>query len=105
MIRSITRFATLALVGGALFAGTAQAQSYPRVITDGENSTIEYGPGPARNIVGGALYRTSGSGESVTIETIEVQRAQPPRSGVAAVTVGSGESASVVWVPVARAAS
>lgn len=98
MIRSITRFAAFALVGGVLVAGTAEAQSYPRVVGTGQNASVEYGPGPARNIVGGALYRTSGSGESVTVETIDVQSVQRPRAGLTPVTIGSGENLSVAYV-------
>ncbi len=105
MIRSITRLVTLALVGGVLFSGAAQAQSYPRVVGTGENASVEYGPGPAANLVGGALSRVVGSGENTSVVATEVQHVQRPRAGLTPIIVESGENRSVVWVPGARAAS
>lgn len=100
MIRNITRFALAALIGGAFLGGspTAQAQNYPISVGTGENSSVNHGPGPARNIVGGALYRVVSGGESVTVEAIQVDHVQRPREGRVAVTVGSGENSSVVFV-------
>ncbi len=98
MIRSITRLATLALVGGVLVAGAAQAQSYPRVVGTGDNASVEYGPGPAQNIVGGALSRVAGSGEDASVVVLDAQHVQRPRAGLIPVTVGSGENRSVAYV-------
>ena len=61
MIRSVTRFAAFALIGCALLSGAAaQAESYPRVVGSGENASVEYGPDPTRNIIGGGLSRVVG---------------------------------------------
>lgn len=98
MINSITRSAALALVGGVLFAGAAQAESYPRVVGTGQNASVEYGPGPVQNIVGGALSRLVGSGESASVEIIDVEQLQRPPAGLTRVTTGSGENLSVAYV-------
>jgi hypothetical protein len=99
MTNVITRFAAFALIGGALLSGAAaQAESYPRVVGSGENASVEYGPGPARNIVGGALTRVVGSGESATTVVIDAPLAQQPRAGLVPVTIGSGGNLSVACI-------
>jgi hypothetical protein len=88
-----------ALLGPAL-SGAALAQtSYPRSVGAGENSEIDYGPGPHGNIVGGGRALATNSGENTRIEHLDPHYAQAPRPGGRAVIVGSGENASVVWVP------
>ncbi|HEV7267102.1 MAG TPA: hypothetical protein VGN83_19640 [Falsiroseomonas sp.] len=99
MIRSTTRLAASALVGGALLAGTAaQAESFPRLVGGGENLGVEYGPGPARNIVGGARVAIVGTGENATTTVLEVQHLQDARRGLTPVLVGSGNNLSVAYV-------
>lgn len=94
----MTRIAAMAQIAVATigFAGPAAAQDRigPRVVGTGENSSLEY-PTPSANIVGGALVRVTGSGESATVEVIEVQHAMPGR--LSRVT-GSGESAEIVFI-------
>lgn len=49
---------------------------------------------PSANVVGGALTREIGSGESASIEVIAAPVAQPGR---AARVIGTGENATVVY--------
>jgi hypothetical protein len=51
-----TRIAPALFAAGAMFmAAPAMADgfAYPRVVGTGENASVEYGPGPQNNIVGG----------------------------------------------------
>ncbi|MGX9964452.1 hypothetical protein ACVFYP_14065 [Roseomonas sp. F4] len=78
-----------------------QAQGYyPRSVGSGESTTIEYGPGPHGNIVGGGRVVASSSGEESRIIHLDPRYDQRPRGGLVPFTVGSGESTMVVWVPV-----
>ncbi|MGK7865270.1 hypothetical protein [Falsiroseomonas sp. E2-1-a4] len=107
----IHRIAAAAFAAGALalsgpaFAQTIAENSYfPRVVGTGENSQVEYGPGPARNIVGGgAVSVTEEPNGSVHIRHTDSSFVQQGREGLRAVTVGSGESERTVWVPSADA--
>ena len=72
----------------------ADAPSGPRVVGTGENASLEY-PTPSENIVGGALTRTTRSGESATTEVIEVQRMVPGRLSRVA---RSGESTEIIYL-------
>ena len=94
-MNTFTRIAAAALVGTCL-AGTASAEAWtgPRVVGTGENASVVY-PVPSENIVGSALTRTVGSGESATTEVISVQTTVPGRPTR---VVRSGESE--VLVPV-----
>jgi hypothetical protein len=93
------------LIGGAAllalpYAHTAFAEGYyPRVTNNGENVEIDYGPGPRGNIVGGGRVVVTGNGESMQIEHLDPQFAQQPVPGLVPVIVGSGENASVAYVP------
>ena len=89
----ITRVATAALLGTFLTTG-AMAQTGPHLVGSGNNLSVEYDM-PSQNIVGGALYRTTGSGESARQEAIEIDHAQAP--GPIATLVGSGESQHIVY--------
>ena len=87
-----TRIAAAALIGAGFLSTGALAQG-PYVVGSGDNASVVY-PEPSRNVVGGALTRTIGSGESATTEVIAVQHAQ---TGRFARVVGSGDNASVVY--------
>ncbi|MGX9964639.1 hypothetical protein ACVFYP_15015 [Roseomonas sp. F4] len=110
----MTRFhhiAAAALAAGTLaLAVPASAQtiaenSYPQVVGSGENAQVVYGPGPARNIVGGgAVTVTEEPNGSVHVRHTDNSFVQQGRTGVRAVTVGSGESQRTIWVPVGAAA-
>jgi hypothetical protein len=103
-MNTINRIATALFTAGALsFAAPVLAQdiSYPRVVGTGENASIDYGPGPVQNILGGGAVTTQDFADgSVRINHLEPRFAQPGREGVRAVTVGTGESQRTVWVPV-----
>ncbi|WP_120009869.1 hypothetical protein [Teichococcus vastitatis] len=73
--------------------------SYPRMTGSGENSEIDYGPGPHGNVVGGGAAIATGSGENTEIRHLDPSFAQVPDRRVMAVTVGSGENSSIVFVP------
>lgn len=80
-------------------ADVAAAQSYPLVVGSGENATVEYGPGPARNVVGGGAAIVTGSGESLSVQHLDAQYVQRVPTGLIAITVGTGDNASSVLVP------
>jgi hypothetical protein len=88
----LTRTAAAALFGLG-FATAAAAHDGPYVVGSGENASVAY-PTPSANVVGGALTRVTGSGESSDTEVTAVQHEQ---SGRFATVVGSGENASVIY--------
>jgi hypothetical protein len=94
--------ATAALAGG-IGASAALAQdspSYPRWIgTGGESATIDYGPGPPGNTVGGGRTRTTLDGSDSHITYLDRDFVQRGRDGQRLVTYGSGEGAEAVWLP------
>ena len=92
-----TALALLAALAAAPIATTAFAQgavSYPRTLSSGEDTLVDYGPGPLANQFGGGLSRVIGSGESSTVEYLGQTRApdQEPRF---AHVVGSGVDATI----------
>lgn len=99
-MKTITRFAAAALFAAG-FGTPALAQDWvgPRVVGTGENGSLEY-PFPSQNIVGGATYRVTGSGESQSIEVLSVEHAN---AGQLSRTVGSGESQYIVLIEPAPA--
>jgi hypothetical protein len=101
-MRTATRF-TAAVLVAAGFGTPALAQNWtgPHVVGTGENGSVEY-PTPSQNIVGGATYRVTGSGESLSIEVLTVEHTTPGRLSR---TVGSGESQSIVFIEPTPSAS
>lgn len=96
-----TRFAFGALVTVAFgTAAAAEEWTGPRVVGTGNNASVVYSS-PSQNIVGGALTRSIGSGESSEVVTLDAQFVQ---SGRVARVVGSGENMSVVYDQPAPAA-
>lgn len=89
----ITRIAAATLLSAGLgTAAAAEEWTGPRVVGTGENASVVY-PSPSANIVGGAITRQVGSGESASIEVLSVQNftiGRPTRQ------VGSGESAKTL---------
>lgn len=97
--RSFLSLSAAALMGLAI-AGSASAQTYPRSIGTGEESSVEYGPtGPQGNILGGGRVAITGTGENAVASYSDDQYVQRPLPGVIAATAGSGENQSVVYVP------
>ncbi len=104
MNRTAKLFAAFAFAAGSLLSATAaRAESYPRIVGSGENASVEYGPGPAANIVGGGHALVTGSGESVSIQYLDAQFVQRPRNTLVPVAIGSGENISIAWVPAGSA--
>lgn len=92
-LNTLIRFAASAAIVTTLGL-PAVAQTGPRVVGTGENASVEY-DAPSANIVGGALQRFTGSGESMEMEAVAVfhtRRARP------SIVIGSGESAEVVYL-------
>lgn len=92
------------LVGaGAIFAGDAAAQSYPRVTcSSGDNCEVDYGPMARGNIVGGGRVMVTGmSGMNFDFVHLDMMFSQSPRPGLIPVTIGTGESVETLWVPAA----
>jgi hypothetical protein len=105
MFRFSSRFARQALIPAALVASMVATAVdgqvlYPRVITDGENSSIDYGPrGNQSAPLGGGRVVVTGVGQDAEFRHLDEQYVQRGRSGMRPVVAGSGESATVVWVP------
>lgn len=94
-----TLIATAALLGPA-FAHQARAEtSYPRFVGSGENVEIDYGPAPRGNVVGGGVAQVFGTGQNQDQRYTGEVRAQSARGGLVPHVIGSGENASVVYVP------
>jgi hypothetical protein len=98
-----TRIAPALFAAGAMFmAAPAMADgfAYPRVVGTGENASVEYGPGPQNNIVGGgAVAVREVTGNDVQVSHLDARFAQQPRAGLRPVTIGSGENSTTAWVP------
>jgi hypothetical protein len=102
----MTRFNRMApalfAAGALFFAAPAMADgfAYPRVVGTGENASVEYGPGPQQNILGGgAVVVREVTGNDVQISHLEARFAQQPRAGLRPVTIGNGENTATAWVP------
>jgi len=80
-------------------AAASDAPLYPRTTGSGENTEIDYGPGPRGNVVGGGRVHVSGSGEQAEFHHLDSDFVQRPPAGLVPVTVGSGENSSTAWVP------
>ncbi|MBE9606044.1 hypothetical protein IAI18_14355 [Acetobacteraceae bacterium H6797] len=104
MIRTLAAAAILA--GGALasngaFARDLGAQNYPISSGHAETVVVDYGPGFLNhNIVGGGVVadQKALNGDNVAVYGANAQ-SQAPRPNLVPVTVGSGHSAEVIWVP------
>jgi hypothetical protein len=92
-MNAYTRIAAATLLAfGFASAASAEEWTGPRVVGTGENNSLVY-PTPSQNIVGGAIVRSTGSGESAGYEVLSVENSfagRPSRQ------VGSGESSQSV---------
>lgn len=97
-----------AMVLPLLMAGCASLDgpsSYPRVVANGENTVIDYGPGPRENVVGGgAVALSGGAGENLAITYFDRSKAQMPPAGMAPAFARQGENTEIVWVPLPSSA-
>ncbi len=93
----------LHILASALILGLAPAalaEGFPRIVGSGENASVEYGPGPQRNIVGGgALVQRVLSNGEFEVTYLETAMVQLPPAGLRPVLVGSGENTELSWVP------
>ena len=102
MIRTL---AAAALLAGTALSVPAMARdletSYPRTVGNGNNIEVIYGPGAqANNVVGGGAVSQARqlNGDTRALYLGDAA-SQQPRAGLVPVTVGSGESAQIFWVP------
>jgi hypothetical protein len=93
-MNTLFRIAAATLIGAGFTSAAAAEQLGPRVEGSGENASVVYSA-PSANIVGGALTQTTGSGESASVQAIEVQAMQAGRTGQ---VVGSGENQRVIYL-------
>jgi hypothetical protein len=92
------------MVAGLALAGAtgASAQSYPRVVGNGENMSIDYGPmGQGTLVGGGRVMVTRHAGMDMDLVHLDVMFVQQPRAGFVPLSIGSGETAETIWVPAA----
>jgi hypothetical protein len=89
----------LALLASLSLGAAAEAGSpYPRTVGSGESATIDYGPGPHGNIVGGGVAQITGGGQDTKVTYVGQVQAQAPMWARA---VGNGEDLAVVHTPAA----
>jgi hypothetical protein len=84
-------------LAAALALGIGQAQAadmttYPRWVGTGESATIDYGPGPHNNVVGGGVVRAIGGGENLQLVHEGPAQTQEPMYAHA---VGGGENLEI----------
>jgi len=110
MIRTLAAAALIA--GGALasngaFARDLGEQSYPITTGHAETAVVDYGPDFLKhNVLGGGVVADQKqlNGENRAVYGANAQ-SQAARANLVPVTVGSGESAEVIWVPANEAPS
>ncbi|MBE9606045.1 hypothetical protein IAI18_14360 [Acetobacteraceae bacterium H6797] len=105
-MNAIRILAAALVAGGALasngaFARDLSERSYPLTTGHAETAVVDYGPDAlSHNVVGGGVV---GQRKQLNSETSAVYGAntqsQQPRQNLVPVTVGSGESAEIIWVP------
>lgn len=92
---------TRSLFAAALLLGApvlAQAADYPRLVGSGEDMTIEYGPGPQGNVVGGGGGVVTFSGPNPSIRYTDDVNVQRRTDGLVPVIVDQGETRTITWV-------
>lgn len=97
-IRNLALAGALALAPALSQVAFAQeSAAYPRIVPTGDTNSVEYGPGPRGNIVGGGAInvRYRYSDNNVEMDYLEHQYAQRRTDGLVPVIVTSGESTSV----------
>lgn len=91
-MNAFTRFAAAALIGVGFATAAAAQENGPRITGYGVDTTLT--PSENAPVFGGALTRVVGSGESATVEVIEVQHVQPGR---VARVIDSGANKDIVY--------
>jgi hypothetical protein len=99
----MSRFHVTAATVVALALGFAApalaADPYARAANTGEAATIDNGPGGQGSLVRGGRVAVAGNGAETQVRHRDTAGALAPRHGQVPVTVGSGESSTIVWVP------
>ena len=107
-IRNLALAGALALAPALSQAAFAQeGAAYPRIVPTGDTNSVEYGPGPRGNIVGGGAIsvRYHYSDNNAEVDYLEPQYAQRRTDRLVPVVVTSGESTSVSYVVPAEPAT
>jgi hypothetical protein len=93
-------FAATLLLGAPALAMAQNAPAYPISITQGENTEYDFGPGnPRGTLVGGGAVEARQNGENSEIRHLDPRFVQQEPDGLVALSVGSGENSSVIFVP------
>ncbi|MGK7870883.1 hypothetical protein [Falsiroseomonas sp. E2-1-a20] len=101
MRRIINHLFAAALMGPlcSAFAVAQEQGSFPRVVGSGENASVEYGPGPRGNIVGGGRVDVAGSGENIELRHLDPLTVQHGYAGLIPSSRSIGENSELVWLP------
>lgn len=89
------------LIAAALLLGApalAQASDYPRLVGSGEDMTVEYGPGPQGNVVGGGPAIVSIGGTRPSIRYMDDANVQRRTDGLVPVMADQGETQTITFV-------
>ncbi len=100
-MRHLFRPAIAAALLATLAAGPVAAQSYPRVIAQGDSFVVDYGPMGQGNVAGGGrvMVSQSADGMQLTVVHLDAMFSQQPRPGLVPLSIGSGENMMVIYVP------
>lgn len=92
-------FAAALLLGASSLAPSlAQASDYPRLVGSGEDMTVEYGPGPQGNVVGGGPAIVAIGGTTPSIRYLDDAQVQRRTDGLVPVLQGEGETRGITWL-------
>lgn len=94
--------ATTLFAAGLTAGAMAQSPSYPISRCSGENCEVDYGPmGQATLVGGGRVMVSMPNGMTVHIVHLDAMFVQQPLPGYVPMSIGSGEEATVIYVPAA----
>lgn len=88
-----------ALAASALAAPASAQESFPRLVGGADDLSVEYGPGPVANIVGGGAVRIVNEEEGrVSITHADPAFAQGRHDGRVPVMLGGEADHSITWI-------
>lgn len=94
-LHTVLSAAILAALATSAFA----QESYPRIVGGADDYRVEYGPGPAANIIGGGMVQVINEEEGrVAILHESPAFAQTRNDGRLPVMLGGEDDHSVTWV-------
>lgn len=87
-----------ALLGPAaqVHIAAAQDSTYPRLVNNGGDVEVDYGPGPRGNILGGGQVVLSGGGDNMRITRLDPGPVQS--GGLIATLTGGGDESRITYV-------